>query len=69
MRLPGGKKPREASDFLDSIRSIINRYYRELENPISEKMFDIERQRDLARECVLQTDNVLNKFRTWRKTN
>ena len=69
MRLPGGRKPKQAADFLDSIRSVINAYYRELEVPSSEKMFDVERQRNLARDCVLNIDNVLNKFRSWRKNN
>jgi hypothetical protein len=30
------------------------------------KMFDVETQRDLARECVLEIDSVLAIWRTWR---
>lgn len=31
-------------------------------------MYDIEVQRDMARECVLEIESVLAIWRNWRKT-
>ena len=55
----------EAS-FLSAVRTAINSYYRKMDNARGEVMFDIAVQRDMARECVLNIDNLVSAWRTWK---
>lgn len=55
------------SDFLSMIRTAINAYYKEIEGTKGEAMFDVEHQRDMARECVLKIDDVLTIWRTQKR--
>jgi hypothetical protein len=58
--------PKRESDFLSIIRTAVNAYYTKIDMLPESKMFDVETQRDLARECVLEIDSVLAIWRTWR---
>jgi hypothetical protein len=49
------------------IRTAVNSYYSKVEALPEGKMYDVEIQRDLARECVLEVDSVLALWRTWRQ--
>jgi hypothetical protein len=50
------------------IRTEINSYYTKIEGLPSDKMYNVELQRDLARDCVLAVDGVLTSWRTWRQS-
>lgn len=49
------------------IRTAVNAYYGKVDMLPESMMFDVETQRDLARECVLEVDSVLAIWRTWRQ--
>lgn len=49
------------------IRTAVNTYYTKIEMTPEDKMYDVEYQRDLARECVLEVDSVLALWRIWRQ--
>ncbi len=59
--------PKSRSDFLAVIRTAVNTYYGKVEALPEDEMYDVELQRDLARECVLEVDSVLALWRVWRK--
>ena len=57
------------SAFLSAIRTAINRYYRKIDTLPSrdeEAALDVGVQRDLARECVLDVDNLVNSWKVWK---
>lgn len=45
----------------------MNTYNRGLEQLKGDSMFDLEHQIDLARSCVFEIDEVLSRWRIWRK--
>jgi hypothetical protein len=61
--------PRNPSDFLSLIRTAINSYHGKVDSLRGDVMFDVVVQRDMARECVLDVDNVLGMWRNWRGAN
>lgn len=65
--VPRGRVPKNPTDFLSLIRTAINSYYSRLEDLRGDRMYDVELQRDMARDCVLEIDNVLSSWRGWRK--
>ena len=48
------------------IRTEVNAYYSKVDGLPASKMYDVELQRDMARECVLAVEGVLTAWRTWR---
>ena len=65
--LPRGIHPKGESDFLSSIRTTINVYYKTLEALDEQRMYDQDLQLKLARACVLEVDCILGLWRNWRR--
>jgi len=60
--------PKRESDFLSVIRTSINLYYGQIDSQPEGAMFNIEAQRDMARNCVLEIDGILALWRSWRQS-
>jgi hypothetical protein len=50
-----------------SIQTAIGAYCGRLERLSEEQMFDAERQRDMARECIMEIDSIIGVWRNWRQ--
>lgn len=55
-------------DFLMKIQRLIHNYEKTINCVGEEKMFDTGFQRDAARGCIADIDNVIANWRQWRKT-
>jgi hypothetical protein len=59
--------PKSDADFLDTIRSAVNAYNNKLDLLPPSKMYDVELQRDMAREALLEIESILALRKVWKR--
>jgi hypothetical protein len=68
---PAGSEPSlsraQALKYLDRIYSVLNEYNRSLDRLKEEDMYEVEKQRDRARECILKVDTIISAYRSSKK--
>ena len=55
------------NDFLMRIQAAVHKYDRKLDTVPETEIFNLELQRDLARECVVEVDKAISAWRTCKR--
>jgi len=57
----------QALKYLDRIYTVLNVYNRSLDRLKGDDMYNVEKQRDRARECILDIDTIISGYRSLKK--